>query len=93
MKLTEINQIWLEKAANELGTKPVTVLNAIIRNIRERCDRTQDFEHWVKTAGTVQLFTEQELADIRETRVVAEEAVRAARLYLERVNSEIYSPS
>lgn len=81
MKLTETNQAWLEKAAEELGTEGETLLNAIVRQLRERAgDRTGGLEDWLKSAGTAQVATEGEREEWQRSRIVGEEAARAGRM-------------
>ena len=89
MKLTETNKIWLENISNANACTPECLLNAILRTLRERHDnKTQTVEEWIETAGKAQVFTDALLAEIRKTRVVAEDSVRAARTYLSRIKSQ-----
>jgi len=88
MKLTETNRIWLEKISKSQGRNPGNLLNEILRTLRERHDdNTQTVGEWIETAGKAQVFTDALLAEIRKTRVVAEDSVRAARIYLSRIQS------
>lgn len=89
MKLTETNKAWMTQAGKDLNCAPEDLLNAIIRNIRERIEKnSKKVEDWVEVACSAQTESTEELKAWRQTRTLIEETTRATRLYLERIEAE-----
>lgn len=87
--LTEENMQWLETAAADLDSTPAALLNSVLRSIREELGRpgAKPFADWVAEGRRVERELLGHLAQWRTSRSVTEEAVRAARLYLQRIES------
>lgn len=82
MKLSLINQIWLEKTGARYGLPPEVLHDGIIRMLRERDESgIQKIEHWLNASEQAWQHGRALLEEIQKTRSVAEDAVEAVRLY------------
>lgn len=89
MKLSLINQIWLEKVAKRYGVPPGRLLDAIIRMLRERDESgVQKLEDWMNAGEQALQQSRVLLEEIRGSRIIGEEAVYALRFYVLHLEEE-----
>ena len=90
MEVLEINALWLKQAGARMEVPPEALLNGILNYLRTRDGDGpgESLEGWLEAAGTTHLIAEDILANLRETRVLVDEAARGTRLYIYRIESE-----
>lgn len=89
MKLSLINQIWLEKTGKRYGVPPGRLLDAIIRMLRERDESgVQKLEDWMNAGEQALQQSRVLLEEIRGSRIIGEEAVNALRFYVLHLEEE-----
>ena len=89
MSRSLINQIWLEKAGKDLGVPPDRLLNALIGFVREQDESgIQKLEDWLNAGELALQQNRALLEEVRDCRVIAEEAVNAARFYVMHLEQE-----
>lgn len=89
MSRSLINQIWLEAAGKNLEVPPDRLLNALIGVLRERDESgIQKLEDWLDAGEQAWQQNRALLEEVRDCRVIAEEAVSTARFYAMHLNEE-----
>lgn len=91
LEIIEINALWLKQAGDRMTIRPEALLNGILHHLRTRDGEgsgESDSGKWLEAAGSTHLMTEDILANLRQTRVIVEEAARGTRLYISRIESE-----
>ena len=90
MELLEINGLWLKQAGAKMEVPPEALLNGILNHQRTRDGDGpgESLGEWLAAAGATHLLAEDILANLRETRVIVEEAARGTRLYISRIEDE-----
>ena len=90
MELLEINALWLKQAGVRMKTTPEALLNGIIHHLRtyDGDGPRESLEDWLNSAGATHLMAEELLTEIRDTRLIVDEAARATRLYISRIEAE-----
>jgi hypothetical protein len=83
MNLTPENQIWLQNCSKSLQTNPETLLNGLLNTLKSTLGPTpQNLHEWFQKNEELKKNIAQELKNLEETRIIVEEASRAAILYL-----------
>jgi biotin-(acetyl-CoA carboxylase) ligase len=90
MKISEENLGWIEVASKDLEMTPERFLNTILRTLREEIGRPEKgltMEEWLARGEKMERALAVDRSSIITTRAVIEEAVRAGRLYLQRMDA------
>jgi hypothetical protein len=89
MELTNLNQIWTKKCAEKLGTTPENFVNVLLNNLREEYGISEDnIQTWMNRGEEFQKKLENHFEKWEETRVLAEETIKTAQLYITQLQQE-----
>jgi hypothetical protein len=83
--LTLENKLWLEQAAQKVGTKPDSLINGILHQIRTELGsitKKEDLLDWMNRSRHLETNLGETLFSAESTLRAVEETVKATQLYL-----------
>lgn len=89
------NKLWLESSANLLGVRPESLLNALLRQIRNQLGILEEgkaLEDWLLKSEKIEGELKIALQESKKTMRVLTETLKATQLYLNQIQGTQVKP-